>query len=84
MGEAKSSLSRERCENGKKAILALFWAINTVDSLYLEHPLSQTSLYLELKSQSLYADCNLSFSLSGTLSIVNKFSGSLRVRDRET
>ena len=26
---------------------------NIVDSLYLEHPLSRTSLYLELKSQSL-------------------------------
>ena len=35
----------------------------TVDSLYLEHPLSRTSLYVELMSRSLCVGCNL-FSLS--------------------
>ena len=69
MGKVKSFLSHERSENGKKAILALFWAINTVDSLYLEHPLSRTSLYLELKSQSLCVGCNLFFSLYLELSL---------------
>ena len=39
----------------------------TVDSLYLEHPLSRTSLYLELKSKSLCVSCNVFF-----LSISNK------------
>ena len=37
--------------------------MNTVDSLYLEHPLSRTSLYLELKSRSLCVGYNLFFSL---------------------
>ena len=41
----------------------------TVDSLYLEHPLSRTSLYLELKSQSLCVSCNLFFSLYFELSL---------------
>ena len=40
-----------------------FQNIYTVDSLYLEHPLSRTSLYLELKSQSLCVSCNIFFSL---------------------
>ena len=54
----------------------------TVDSLYLEQPLSRTSLYLQLKSQSL---CVTYFSLSiSTLSISNEFSSFLRVRDRES
>ena len=84
MGEVKSSLSRERSENGKKAILALFWAINTVDSLYLEHPLSRTSLYLELKSQSLCVSCNVFFSLYLELSLSRtNFLVPLRVRDKE-
>ena len=42
---------------------------STVDSLYLEHPLSRTSLYLELKSQSLCVGCNLLFSLYLELSL---------------
>ena len=42
---------------------------NTVDSLYLEHPLSRTSLYVELKSQSLCVSCNLFFSLYLELSL---------------
>ena len=42
---------------------------NTVDSLYLEHPLSRTSLYLELKSRSLCVGCNLFFSLYLELSL---------------
>ena len=41
----------------------------TVDSLYLEHPLSRTCLYLELKSQSLCVGCNLFFSLYLELSL---------------
>ena len=52
----------------------------TVNSLYLEHPLSRTflhfehplsgtSLYLELKSRSLYVSCNLFFSLYLKLSL---------------
>ena len=43
--------------------------ISTVDSLYLEHLLSRTSLYLELKSQSLCVGCNLFFSLYLELSL---------------
>ena len=31
----------------------LFWILYKVDSLYLEHPLSRTSLYLEQFSRSL-------------------------------
>ena len=34
----------------------------TVDSLYLKHPLSRTSLYLELNSRTLCVGCNLFFS----------------------
>ena len=41
----------------------------TVDSLYLEHPLSRTSLYLELKSRPLCVSCNLFFSLYLELSL---------------
>ena len=41
----------------------------TVDSFYLEHPLSRTSLYLELKSQSLCIGCNLFISLYLELSL---------------
>ena len=42
----------------------------TVDSLYLEHPLSRTSLYLELKgTETLCIGCNLFFSLYLELSI---------------
>ena len=41
----------------------------TVDSLYLEYPLSRTSLFLELKSQSLCVSCNLFFSLYLKLSL---------------
>ena len=33
----------------------------TVDSLYLENPLSPTSLYLELKSRSFCVDCKGTF-----------------------
>ena len=50
--------------------------MHTVDSLYLEHPLPRTSLYLELKSRSLCVGCNLFFflyleiSLSRTNSLV--------------
>ena len=47
-----------------------FWAFRyTVDSRYLEQPLSRTSLYLELKSQSLCVGCNLFFSLYLELSL---------------
>ena len=57
----------------------------TVDSLYFKHPLSRTSLYIELMPRSLCVDCNLFFlSLTRTLSISNKLSGPLRVRDRES
>ena len=35
----------------------------TVDSLYLEHSLSRTSLYVELMSRSLRVGCNLFFSV---------------------
>ena len=42
---------------------------NTVDSLYLEHPLSRTSLYLELKSQSLSVSYKLFFSFYLELSL---------------
>ena len=49
-------------------VLRIFLYI-TVDSLYLEHPLSRTSLYLELKSQSLCVSCNLFFSLYLELSL---------------
>ena len=42
---------------------------NTVDSLYLEYPLSRTSLYLELKSWSLCVGCDLFFSLYLELSL---------------
>ena len=41
----------------------------TVDSLYLEHPLSRTSLYVELKSQSLCLGCNMFLSLYLELSL---------------
>ena len=41
----------------------------TVDSLYLEHPLSQTSFYFELKSQFLCVGCNLFFSFYLELSL---------------
>ena len=37
--------------------------VDTVDSLYLEHSLSRTSLYLELKSRSPCVGCNPFFSL---------------------
>ena len=49
-----------------------------MDSLYLEHPLSRTSLYLEQFSRSLSIDSSLIFSIS------NKLFGPLRVRDRES
>ena len=42
-----------------------FWQ----NSLYLEHPLSRTSLYLELKSQSLCVSRNLFFSFYLELSL---------------
>ena len=42
---------------------------HTVDSLYVEHPLSRTSFYLELKSQSLCVGCNLFYSLYLELSL---------------
>ena len=41
----------------------------TLDSLYLEHPLSRTSLYVELMSRSLCVGCNLFFSLYLELSL---------------
>ena len=43
--------------------------LSTVDSLYLEHSLSRTSLYLELMSRSLCVGCNLFFSLYLELSL---------------
>ena len=46
----------------------------TVDSLYLEHPLSRTSLYLELNSQSLCVGYNLFLSLYLELSLSRKNS----------
>ena len=51
--------------------ICLYWGedIHTVDSLYLEHPLSRTSLYLELKSHSRCVSCNLFFSLYLELSL---------------
>ena len=55
---------------------------NTVHSLYLEHPLSRTSLYVELNYRSLCLGCNLFSYLSRTLRISNEFPGPLRVRDR--
>ena len=58
-----------------------------MDSLYLEHPLSRTSLYLEQFSRSLSIDSSLIFSLylARTLSLyLNKFLGPLRVRHRES
>ena len=45
------------------------WKCYTVDSLYLEHPLSRNSIYLELKSQSLCVSRNLFFSLYLELSL---------------
>ena len=44
-------------------------SIYTVYSLYLEDPLSRTSLYLELRSRSLCVGCNLFFSLYLELSL---------------
>ena len=44
-------------------------ANDTTVTLYFEHPLSRASLYLELKSQSLYVGCNLFFSLYLELSL---------------
>ena len=52
---------------------------NTVDSLYLEHPLSRTKVSVPLcRLQPIF------LSLSRTLSISNKFCSPLRVRDRES
>ena len=44
--------------------------ICTVDSLYLEHPLSRTSLDLEQFSRCLSIDSSLIFSLSRTNTLV--------------
>ena len=52
-------------------VLAFFQelVIYTVDSPYFEHPLSRTSLCLELKCQPLCVGCNLFFSLYLELSL---------------
>ena len=71
-------------QSAKMVPIERVWNQNqsTVDSLYLEQPLSRTSLYLQLKSQSLCVTY-FSLSISSSLYISNKFSGHLRVRDRE-
>ena len=63
-------LSHSQVRSGLSYIkLYALHIVYTVDSLYLEHPLSRTSLYLELKSQSLCVSCNLFFSLYLELSL---------------
>ena len=54
-----------------------------IQTLYLEQPLSRTSLYLELRSRSLCVGCNLFFSLYFELSLSRSLCP-LRVRDKES
>ena len=57
----------------------------TVDSLYLKHPLSRTSLYLELKSCSfVQAVTYFSFSISNSLYLEQIFWSLASSRQRES